>query len=94
VLAPSVPDELVAAIRSPPPAPRIDLTPDERLSDRELRVVTALAEGKSNAEIAASLFLAEATVKTHLSRVMTKWGVRDRVQLLLRAVRAGIVSVR
>jgi DNA-binding NarL/FixJ family response regulator len=92
VLAAAVASELVAAVRTPPPdASRPE---QDRLSDRELRVVEALAQGMSNAEIAASLYLAEATVKTHLSRIMTRWGVRDRVQLLLHAARAGIITIR
>ncbi|MFV0373286.1 response regulator [Microbacterium sp.] len=63
----------------------------EKLSDRELDVVVLLAEGKSNLEIAHELFLSEATVKSHLRRIMTKWGVRDRVQVLVRASRHGLV---
>ncbi len=65
----------------------------ERLTARELDVVRELAHGSSNAEIAAALFLAEATVKSHLGRVMEKWGVRDRVQVLIRAARAGLVEI-
>lgn len=52
-----------------------------------------LAEGLSNSEIAERLVLSEATVKSNLGRVMQKWGVRDRVQVLIFAAREGIVSL-
>lgn len=55
-------------------------------------MVTELAKGSSNAEIAQALFLAEATVKSHLGKIMDKWQARDRVQVLIRASRAGLVS--
>ncbi len=47
----------------------------------------------SNAEIGRNLFLSEATVKSHLRRIMTKWGVRDRIQVLLYAATTGIVRI-
>ncbi|ACS31653.1 MULTISPECIES: response regulator transcription factor [Micrococcus] len=68
------------------------LTELEELTPRELEVVTELAKGSSNAEIAQALFLAEATVKSHLGKIMDKWQARDRVQVLIRASRAGLVS--
>ena len=73
--------------------PSEPLAPHERLTARELDVVRELAHGSSNAEIASALFLAEATVKSHLGHVMEKWGVRDRVQVLIRAARAGLVEI-
>lgn len=60
------------------------------LTERERDVLEQLAAGCSNAEIAEALFLSEATVKTHLGRVMTKLGVRDRVQAVIAAFEAGI----
>ena len=61
------------------------------LSDRELEVATALTAGRSNAEIAEQMFCSEATVKTYLSRAMTKLDVTNRTQLALIVDRAGVV---
>ncbi len=63
-----------------------------RLSERELDVVRTVAQGLSNAEIAASLFLSEATVKSHVARVLAKLGLRDRVQIAVFAYEQGIVK--
>ncbi|WP_460399662.1 response regulator transcription factor [Actinophytocola sediminis] len=62
------------------------------LSDREREVVVAVATGRSNAEIAAALFLSEATVKTHITRTFAKLDVTNRVQLTIFAYEAGLVS--
>lgn len=92
VLSPSVTGELVSSIRETPEPPQfVKLSAVEELSGRELDVVRMLAQGLSNSEIAKELHLSEATVKTHLGNVMAKWGVRDRVQTLIHAARAGIV---
>lgn len=56
------------------------------LSDREREVVTLLTKGMTNNEIARVLHVSEGTAKAHLSRVMMRWGVRDRVQLVVRAL--------
>jgi DNA-binding NarL/FixJ family response regulator len=61
------------------------------LSERELDVVRLVAQGRSNAEIAAALFLSEATVKSHIVRILAKLGLRDRVQVAVYAYEHGIV---
>jgi DNA-binding NarL/FixJ family response regulator len=62
-----------------------------RLTDRELGVVRLVAQGLSNTEIAASLFLSEATIKSHIARILAKLGLRDRVQIAVHAYEHGIV---
>jgi DNA-binding NarL/FixJ family response regulator len=71
--------------RAAPPPPQHDLTP------RELEVVRLLGEGLSNEEVAARLVVETATVKSHLTRVMTKLGTRDRLQTVVWAYRSGLL---
>ena len=61
------------------------------LSERELEVVRLVAQGLSNAEVVARLYLSEATVKSHVARVLAKLGSRDRVQVVVYACEHGIV---
>jgi DNA-binding NarL/FixJ family response regulator len=91
VLDPSVAAKLVARVArlphedSPPRQP-----PAVPLSDRELDVVRLLSEGRSNREIAGTLFLAEGTVKNLVTSVLSKLQVRDRTQAALRARELGL----
>jgi DNA-binding NarL/FixJ family response regulator len=64
------------------------------LTPRELEVLTQLAGGRSNAEIATEMYLSEATVKTHVSRILAKLDLRDRVQAVVLAYEEGLVEPR
>jgi DNA-binding NarL/FixJ family response regulator len=65
--------------------------PFSELTERELEVANAIARGLSNAEIGEQLYLSAATVKTHVTRVLAKLGVRDRVQIVVAAYECGLV---
>jgi len=93
VLSPRVAKELVTSVQSGAASATRELGRDEELTERELEVVTLLAQGMSNAEIAAAMFVSEATVKSHLGRMTPKWGVRDRIQVLIRATQLGLVTL-
>jgi DNA-binding NarL/FixJ family response regulator len=88
LLAPAVTRRLIERFLSVPPGGGTAL---ERLTDRECEVLAHVGRGRSNAEIAAALHLSEATVKTHLSRVLAKAGLRDRVAAVVFAYEQGLV---
>ena len=90
MLAPSVTRRLIERYAGRPAAPSASLPGD--LTARETEVLRLLAEGLSNAEIAEQLFVGDATVKSHVARVLAKCGVRDRVQAVVLAYRSGLVS--
>ena len=93
LLAPSVTRRLIEAVNRQAPV-RADPAQSERLSaltPRELEVLTGIGRGLSNQELAEELFIADNTVKTHVKRVFTKIGARDRAQAVVIAYQAGLV---
>jgi DNA-binding NarL/FixJ family response regulator len=90
LLSPSITRRLIAEFadraKEPPQSHRLDA-----LTDREREVIAVVAQGLSNDEIAAKLFLSPATVKTHVNRAMAKLAARDRAQLVVLAYEAGLV---
>jgi DNA-binding NarL/FixJ family response regulator len=92
LLAPAITRRLIEDFcRGPAPGEPAAGGATRRLSERELEVVRLVARGLSNAEIAAKLFLSEATVKSHIARTLAKLGLRDRVQIAVFAYETGIV---
>jgi DNA-binding NarL/FixJ family response regulator len=92
LLAPAITRRLVEDfVRRPPPTG----ARNERFAEltaRELEVLTLIARGRSNSEVARELYLSEATVKTHITRVLHKLGVRDRVQAVIVAYEHGLIQ--
>ncbi|WP_158891483.1 response regulator transcription factor [Amycolatopsis anabasis] len=91
LLAPSVTKRLIDEFARLGAHRALTRTRLNQLTDRETEVLALLAEGKSNAEIAEHLVLAEQTVKTHVSRILTKLGLRDRTQAVIFAYESGLV---
>jgi DNA-binding NarL/FixJ family response regulator len=91
-LSPRIASLLIKHVRDTEPVGGDDSL--EALTDREQEVLQRLAQGMSNAEIARTLIVSEGTVKAHLGRIMSKWHVRDRVQILVTAAHAGLVDFR
>jgi DNA-binding NarL/FixJ family response regulator len=89
LLAPSITRRLVERFAVPSPVPHRELA---SLSPRELEVLRLLARGLSNAELAAQLVLSEATIKTHVARILAKLQLRDRVQAVVLAYETGLVT--
>lgn len=95
LVQPSITDRLLRAVRAgEPPAEEADEGPVvvQDLTERELEVLRLVAAGFSNREIAHALFLAEGTVKNHVSTVLLKLGARDRTRAVLRALHHGFLG--
>jgi DNA-binding NarL/FixJ family response regulator len=91
MIAPGVTRRLIGQFTSPPRSGRkpLELT---GITDREREVLRLVGLGMSNAEIAAALHITMGTVKTHMARLLSKLGARDRVQLVITAYRAGLLD--
>ena len=91
LLSPSVTRRLIAEFAGRPAQRRVSGKDLQSLTEREREVLALVGVGKSNDEIAADLFVSPATVKTHVSRVMSKLYARDRAQLVVAAYESGLV---
>lgn len=91
ILAPAVTQRLIERFVAQPPPTTGTPRSLQRLSARELEVFSHLAAGRSNADIATRLFLGEATVKTHVARLLAKLGLHDRMQAVVLAYESGYV---
>jgi DNA-binding NarL/FixJ family response regulator len=93
VIAPSSTRRLIGHLATVlPDGEKTPSTVLDGLTDREREVLVLMARGRSNTEIAGDLFVAEATVKTHVGRVLAKLGARDRVQAVVVAYETGLVN--
>jgi DNA-binding NarL/FixJ family response regulator len=94
LLGPTAVDRLLRQFSAPVDERPLDTVAVGSLTDREAETLRLLANGLSNAEIAATLVVSETTVKTHVSNLLRKLGVRDRVQAVIAAYDAGVVHPR
>ena len=93
VIAPSSTRRLIAHLATVlPDEQKAPATILDSLTEREREVLVLMARGRTNSEVATDLFVAEATVKTHVGRVLAKLGARDRVQAVVTAYETGLVS--
>jgi DNA-binding NarL/FixJ family response regulator len=92
LLAPSVTQALIDEIARQPVSDPTAYPGLETLTGRELDVIRLMAKGRSNAEIATELYLGEATIKTHVGRILAKLAARDRVQAVVIAYESGLVT--
>jgi DNA-binding NarL/FixJ family response regulator len=89
LLAPSITRRLIEEFVTPRPVPPTQIA---ELTPREMEILLLVARGMSNAEIADTLIIGEATVKTHVTRVLMKLGVRDRIQAIVLAYETGVIK--
>jgi DNA-binding NarL/FixJ family response regulator len=94
LLAPSVTRRLIQEFAHRPGTPAPPAAPLGTLTQREREVLALIGGGLSNGEIAARLYISQATVKTHVKRILMKLGLRDRVQAVVLAYEAGLVQAR
>ncbi|OXM74309.1 MULTISPECIES: response regulator [Amycolatopsis] len=94
LLAPTVTRRLISEFVGRPENRRIDTAAVRQVTDREREVLALVAGGLSNDEIAAQLVISPATARTHVSRILTKLGARDRAQLVVLAYESGLVTPR
>jgi DNA-binding NarL/FixJ family response regulator len=92
LVSPSVMRRLIEEFAHRPAAPAVAPAELTGLTDRETEVLALIARGWSNTEIAESLYVSPATVKTHVSRLLMKLGARDRAQLIVLAYESGLVA--
>ncbi|MEV6770056.1 response regulator transcription factor [Nocardia sp. NPDC051030] len=92
LLTPSITRRMIGEFVRRAPVSEMRDTRLEQLTDREREVLEQVAAGRSNAEIAAVLFVSVATVKTHVGRLLTKLDARDRAQLVVLAYETGVVA--
>ena len=92
LLSPSITRQLIREYVNRPDSPALPPSQLEGLTDRELEVLTLVAKGWSNGEVAERLFITPATTKSHVSRLLMKLGARDRAQLIVMAYEVGLVS--
>lgn len=95
LIAPGVTRRLIADFAGIPPRrpPRRPPRPVAGITEREREVLTLIGRGRTNTEIAEDLFITVATAKSHVSRLLTKLGARDRVQLVITAYEMGLVTL-
>jgi DNA-binding NarL/FixJ family response regulator len=92
LLAPSITRRLIGRFAERGPVDSAVARRLERLTEREGNVVAAVARGSSNSEIARELYIGSATVKSHVSSILTKLGLRDRTQIVVFAYESGLVK--
>ena len=89
IVAPSITRRLISEFAQRPTSPEVDGL--DELTERELEVLKLIAKGMSNIEIGQELFVSETTVKTHVSHILTKLQLRDRVQAVVAAYESGLI---